>query len=110
MGVRKTASHPERSRGIPKRVARGSTGSPDCARDDLTWHCCLPDARSADTLQRMAKSALGKGLSALISTRPQGIRLEAEPGEKIQQVELTTIVPSPLQPRKNFAGEALGEL
>jgi len=58
----------------------------------------------------MAKSALGKGLSALISTRPQGIRLDAEPGEKIQQVELTTIVPSPLQPRKNFAGEALSEL
>src|SRR2546423_9344090 len=58
----------------------------------------------------MAKSALGKGLSALISTRPQGIRLEAEPGKKIQQAELTTIVPSPLQPRKNFAGEALGEL
>jgi len=58
----------------------------------------------------MAKSALGKGLSALISTRPPGIRLEAEPGEKIQQVELTTIVPSPLQPRKDFAREALSEL
>ena len=58
----------------------------------------------------MAKSALGKGLSALISTRPPGIRLEAEPGEKIQQVELATIVPSPLQPRKNFGGEALAEL
>src|SRR6476469_6891048 len=58
----------------------------------------------------MAKSALGKGLSALISTRPSGIRLEAEPGERIQQVGLTTIVPSPLQPRKNFAAEALAEL
>ena len=58
----------------------------------------------------MAKSALGKGLSALISTRPAGIRLEAEPGERIQQVELATIVPSPLQPRKNFGGEALAEL
>lgn len=58
----------------------------------------------------MAKSALGKGLSALISTRPSGIRLEAEPGEKIQQVGLTTIVPSPLQPRKDFDREALGEL
>ena len=58
----------------------------------------------------MAKSALGKGLSALITTRPPGIRLEAEPGEKIQQVELTTIVPSPLQPRKDFAREALSEL
>jgi ParB family chromosome partitioning protein len=58
----------------------------------------------------MAKSALGKGLSALISTRPPAVRLEAEPGEKIQQVDLASIVPSPLQPRKNFAQEALGEL
>src|SRR5437764_3083610 len=58
----------------------------------------------------MAKSALGKGLSALISTRPAGIRLEVEPGEKIQRVDLATIVPSPLQPRKDFARDALGEL
>jgi ParB family chromosome partitioning protein len=58
----------------------------------------------------MAKSALGKGLSALISTRPAAIRLEAEPGEKIQHADLATIVPSPLQPRKHFAGDALGEL
>jgi ParB family chromosome partitioning protein len=58
----------------------------------------------------MAKSALGKGLSALISTRPAGIRLEAEPGEKIQQVSLGSVVPSPLQPRKNFAADALNEL
>jgi ParB family chromosome partitioning protein len=58
----------------------------------------------------MAKSALGKGLSALISTRPPAIRLEAEPGEKIQQADLATIVPSPLQPRKDFAREALTEL
>jgi ParB family chromosome partitioning protein len=58
----------------------------------------------------MAKSALGKGLSALISPRPVPIRLEAEPGEKIQQVDLSRIVPSPLQPRKDFAREALTEL
>jgi ParB family chromosome partitioning protein len=58
----------------------------------------------------MAKSGLGKGLSALISTRPPVIRLEAEPGEKIQQVDLTNIVPSPLQPRKDFARDALAEL
>jgi ParB family chromosome partitioning protein len=58
----------------------------------------------------MAKSALGKGLSALISTRSTPIRLEAEPGEKIQQVDLSRIVPSPLQPRKDFAREALAEL
>ena len=58
----------------------------------------------------MAKSALGKGLSALISARPAPIRLDAEPGEKIQQVDLSRIVPSPLQPRKDFAREALTEL
>ncbi len=58
----------------------------------------------------MAKSALGKGLSALISARSTPIRLEAEPGERIQQVDLTSIVPSPLQPRKDFAREALAEL
>ncbi|MEN3368741.1 MAG: ParB family transcriptional regulator, chromosome partitioning protein [Verrucomicrobiota bacterium] len=58
----------------------------------------------------MAKSGLGKGLSALISARPPVIRLEAEPGEKIQQVNLTSIVPSPLQPRKDFARDALAEL
>jgi ParB family chromosome partitioning protein len=56
----------------------------------------------------MAKSALGKGLSALISSRPPVVRLE--PGEKIQQVNLTSIVPSPLQPRKEFARDALAEL
>ncbi len=58
----------------------------------------------------MAKSALGKGLSALISARPAPIRLEAEPGEKIQRADLASIVPSPLQPRKDFAREALNEL
>ena len=58
----------------------------------------------------MAKSGLGKGLSALIGTRPPVVRLEAEPGEKIQQVNLASIVPSPLQPRKDFARDALAEL
>jgi len=70
----------------------------------------LPVHCSTDNLTRMAKSALGKGLSALISARPAPIRLEAEPGEKIQQVDLSRIVPSPLQPRKDFAREALTEL
>lgn len=58
----------------------------------------------------MAKSGLGKGLSALISTRPPAVRLEAEPGEKVQQVNLASIVPSPLQPRKDFGRDALAEL
>jgi ParB family chromosome partitioning protein len=58
----------------------------------------------------MAKSALGKGLSALISNRPPAIRLEADAGEKVLQVGLANIVPSPLQPRKEFARDALNEL
>ena len=58
----------------------------------------------------MAKSGLGKGLSALISTRTPVVRLDPEPGEKIQQVNLASIVPSPLQPRKDFARDALAEL
>jgi ParB family transcriptional regulator, chromosome partitioning protein len=58
----------------------------------------------------MAKSALGKGLSALISARPPAIRLEAEPGDKVQQASLSSIVPSPLQPRKDFARDSLNEL
>ena len=70
----------------------------------------LREAVAADNLQHMAKSALGKGLSALISTRPPAIRLEAEPGEKVHQVNLASIVPSPLQPRKDFARDALNEL
>ncbi len=58
----------------------------------------------------MAKPALGKGLSALISNRPPGIRLEAEPGEKVRQVSVASVVPSPFQPRKEFARESLNEL
>lgn len=58
----------------------------------------------------MAKSALGKGLSALISTRPPAIRLEAEPGDQVQRASLSSIVPSPLQPRKDFARDSLNEL
>ena len=58
----------------------------------------------------MAKSALGKGLSALITTRPPPVRLEAEPGESVQYVSLSRIIPSPLQPRKDFPRDSLDEL
>jgi ParB family chromosome partitioning protein len=58
----------------------------------------------------MAKSALGKGLGALISARPTAPLPDIAPGEKILQVELDQVSPSPLQPRKEFAGEALQEL
>jgi ParB family transcriptional regulator, chromosome partitioning protein len=58
----------------------------------------------------MAKLALGKGLGALISTRPAAPLPESAPGERIQQIELDNLSASPLQPRKEFAPEALQEL
>src|SRR6201995_5764422 len=61
----------------------------------------------------MAKSALGKGLNALIGTPRPVARVEtdnAPAGEKIRTVALTTIIPSPLQPRKEFEQDALQEL
>src|SRR4051812_22085554 len=70
---------------------------------------CVAEAQPL-TCKGMAKTALLKGLSALITTRPPAIRIEAEPGEKIRQVSLTSIVPSPLQPRKEFDRAALAEL
>lgn len=59
----------------------------------------------------MARSGLGKGLGALISTPSTAARAETgESGERVHQIELAKIVPSPLQPRKDFAREALQEL
>jgi ParB family chromosome partitioning protein len=58
----------------------------------------------------MAKSGLGKGLGALISGRPTVPRLEIESGERIQEISLARVIPSPLQPRKEFAADALQEL
>jgi ParB family chromosome partitioning protein len=58
----------------------------------------------------MAKSALGKGLGALIGASSTAARLDPQPGENVQQVSLASIVRSPLQPRKEFDREALQEL
>jgi ParB family transcriptional regulator, chromosome partitioning protein len=58
----------------------------------------------------MAKSGLGKGLGALIGSRPASVHGDAETEGKVDKVRLASIVPSPLQPRKNFAPEALQEL
>jgi len=60
----------------------------------------------------MAKSALGKGLGALIGTPRPVARTEADtaPNEKIRTVALASITPSPLQPRKEFERDALLEL
>src|SRR5438132_11579925 len=58
----------------------------------------------------MARSGLGKGLGALIGTPAVASRADAESGERVHQLNLVSIVPSALQPRKDFAREALQEL
>ena len=65
----------------------------------------------------MAKSALGKGLGALISgsAAVSGVSLppvlaQPAPGDVVQRIPLDQIVPSPLQPRKEFQPEQLAEL
>ena len=58
----------------------------------------------------MAKSGLGKGLSALISAAPSLRSIDPQDGENVQQISLASIVPSPLQPRREFEREALTEL
>ena len=58
----------------------------------------------------MAKSGLGKGLGALISAAPALRSVELQDGENVQQVSLASIVPSPLQPRREFERDALAEL
>lgn len=62
----------------------------------------------------MAKSGLGKGLGALISAtpafRPEVPETPTESGERVQLIPLNRIVPSPLQPRREFEREALDEL
>ena len=57
----------------------------------------------------MAKSGLGKGLDALISPR-QPISPDVDAGDEIHQVSVNSVVPSPLQPRKDFGREAFQEL
>ena len=61
----------------------------------------------------MAKSALGKGLGALIAARPPVSLPKAEAEDdspKIRQITIESITPSPLQPRKEFPAESLQEL
>lgn len=53
----------------------------------------------------MPKPVLGRGFSTLISPRPT-----QQDGERVLSVELSSIVPSPLQPRRVFTPEQLDEL
>jgi len=59
----------------------------------------------------MARSGLGKGLGALIGPPAAAPRAEvADSGERVHQINLASIVPSALQPRKDFGRDALQEL
>ncbi len=59
----------------------------------------------------MARSGLGKGLGALIGPPSAATGTEVtESGERVHQIGLASIVPSALQPRKDFGREALQEL
>src|SRR6266571_9073993 len=112
---------------------KASSGSGECPRVKASGAhhiaACYPSAKAAqhsrvsdchlryrsasDSLTHMAKMAktgLGKGLGALIGSRPTPVRQDVDLGESVHQVRLAAIVPSPLQPRKNFAPEALQEL
>ncbi len=71
--------------------------------------CRLRPAASNVTVS-MAKQALGKGLSALISARVASPAPAPETGERIHKLALTEIVPSPFQPRVDFRPEQLNEL
>ena len=71
------------------------------------------------TVSRMAKSPLGRGLGALLAStqihpsNPTSIgssEIRAEEGEKILQLSIAEVNPSPLQPRRVFAEENLTEL
>lgn len=78
------------------------------AMSRLSVDGCLGSAVPV-ALSGMAKSPLGRGLGALIGGRPVS-RPPLDSGEKIHQVNLGAITPSPMQPRKEFAPEALKEL
>jgi ParB family chromosome partitioning protein len=58
----------------------------------------------------MAKAALGKGLSALMGNALAVPEPALERGESILQIAREKIVPSPLQPRKNFRAAELQEM
>ena len=63
----------------------------------------------------MAKPSLGRGLGALLggtqATPPISVpQARTEEGERIQQIGIGEIAPSPLQPRRVFAEDSLTEL
>ena len=61
-------------------------------------------------MAKTGKQALGKGLDALLGSRVAAPGPVEELGERVQELPLSRIVASPLQPREEFRGEHLQEL
>ena len=68
------------------------------------------EPKRVNAIEIMAKPALGRGLSALINPRVAAPAPVEELGERVQNLALDQIIPSPLQPRKEFRREHLVEL
>jgi ParB family chromosome partitioning protein len=83
------------------------TGLKICERCRL--EALLSRLRSISFGFPMAKVVLGKGLGALISNNKPAVSV-ADPSERVEFVQLSEIVPSPLQPRKTFHSDQLQEL
>ncbi len=86
----------------------------------------LTTSQTCDTLARMAKPALGRGLGALLGGSPTAKPAAPTPAaavapalppnapvdtrERVERVPIARIQPCPFQPRKDFSPEALQEL
>src|SRR5436189_3501221 len=101
----------------PRQFARFATANPyrgglaDIQFARCRADCCLRGWVCSGSLSPMARSGLGKGLGALIGTPSVAASTDvAESGERVHQINLASVVPSTLQPRKDFGREALQEL
>lgn len=86
-----------------------------------SWGCrgWVDEGMANISVARMAKSPLGRGLGALLGgtsgvspgTAPLSSPVvRSEDGEKILQLSVVDVLPSPFQPRRVFAEENLSEL
>src|ERR1051325_2639605 len=73
--------------------------------------CCLRWQVCSGSLTHMGRAGLGKGLGALIGTPAVATSQDGSyASEKVQQLDLASIVPARLQPRKGVARDVLLEL
>ena len=70
----------------------------------------MKESAKGGALDKSLGKGLGKGLGALINTRVAAQVPSEEQGERIQNIRLDQIVPSPLQPRTEFRDEQLRDL